>query len=84
MEVILTKQGYAEARDEFARVSSAIESLQCWAFDSDWFETGETRTEHAYALDRNGFYMTGDDYLAVEEARQLFARLAGLNAARAL
>ena len=84
---ILTPEEYAETRDAFAAVAKDIERLQSFAFDTIGTPPAgyqDSREAFAAHLDEYGFYMTGDDYLAVEEARQLFARLAGLNAARAL
>lgn len=84
MEVELTKQEYAEARDAFARVAGAIEDLQGFAFQTLSTPDSTSVLGVADHLDEDGYYMTGDDYISVEEARQLFARLAGLNAARAV
>ena len=84
MEVELTKQDYAEARDAFAGAAAAVESLMANEFNINVPDDVTDMYGFAEALDEYGYYMTGSDYRELEEARQLLARLAGLNAARAV
>lgn len=80
----MTRKEYAEIAAGFARLARETEAWIVEVFVPESIEMGADAEDHAAQLDEYGFYMTGGEYLQALAAVELFEKLCGRNAARAV